>query len=87
VAFYEAGNFGAKKGGVDDLRKLRRGAQAERSNFDLLDWWRFRVKAKFDNKHLAIFLGLPLFAVSSVNVYLPPMGEAHTAVGGSFFGR
>ena len=36
VAFYPAGKCGAKKGGVNELGKLRRGAIAERSNFDLV---------------------------------------------------
>ena len=36
MGFYAAGGFGAKKGGVDELGKLRNGAIAEWSNFDLL---------------------------------------------------
>jgi hypothetical protein len=36
VGFYTAGKCDVKKGGVDELGKLRRGAIAERSNFDLV---------------------------------------------------
>jgi hypothetical protein len=36
VGGYGAEKFGTKKGGVDKLGKLRNGAQAEWSNFDLL---------------------------------------------------
>ena len=36
AAFYTAGKCGAKKGGVNELGKLRSRAIAERSNFDLL---------------------------------------------------
>ena len=46
VVFYTAGKCGAKKGGVNDLGKLRSGAIAERSNFDLLDLRRFWDKAR-----------------------------------------
>ena len=36
MAVYTAGKCGAKKGGLNELVKLRSGAIAERSNFDLV---------------------------------------------------
>ena len=42
VGFYTADKCGAKKGGVDELGKLRSGAIAERSNFDLVGLYPIR---------------------------------------------